>query len=49
MYTINIDHRQDGITTYQVYRQEEADKRELSTNTGKKPIKGIMAYQMMDM
>ena len=26
MYTINIDHRQDGITTYQVYRQEEADK-----------------------
>ena len=26
MYTINIDHRQDGMTTYQIYRQDEADK-----------------------
>ena len=30
MYTINIDHRQDGMTTYQVYRQDEADNEGIS-------------------
>ena len=26
MYTINIDHKDKGLTTYTVYRKEEADK-----------------------
>ena len=26
MYTINIDHKDKGLTTYKVYRKEEADK-----------------------
>ena len=27
MYTINIDHKDKGLTTYTVYRKEEADKK----------------------
>ena len=40
MYTINIDHRQDGITTYQVYRQEEADKEGIEYKHWKDADKG---------
>ena len=27
MYTINIDHKDKGLTTYNIYRKEEADKK----------------------
>ena len=40
MYTINIDHRQDGITTYQVYRQDEADKEGIEYKHWKEADKG---------
>jgi len=26
LYTINIDHKDKGLTTYTIYRKEEADK-----------------------
>ena len=43
MYTINIDHRQDGITTYQVYRQAEADKEGIEYKHWKDATKGEYA------
>ena len=27
MYTINIEHKDKGLTTYNVYRKEEADEK----------------------
>ena len=27
MYTVNIDHKDVGPTTYTIYRKEEADKK----------------------
>ncbi len=43
MYTINIDHRQDGMTTYTIYKKKEADEEGIKYIYWKDATKGDYA------